>query len=245
MNNNLPQYIPKVFISYKREDEAHNAWVEKLASNLMSNGVETSLDVWSVRLGESFTEYMTSMIGKADIVLFIMTKNSVAVVESVNQGAVKFEMQLAMSRKLAGEQLRVIGIYKDGGKVSSYLRDHRYADFRDNSKYNANLKLLIDDLLDRRDIPKVENLPNLRTLSERHIEVLRTLTSLFGTNLFSKSDMDRNIDTHERFTKVFNDLLRKEFISSTLKKGKRLYYNVPSRTIKSLQKAESSQSPDG
>jgi len=245
MNNNLPEFIPKVFISYKWEDDSHNNWVLKFATDLRGAGLDVKLDRWEVRLGDSFTEYMTSMIGEADIVLFIMTKDSVAAVESVDQGAVKFEMQLAVSRKLAGGQLRVIGIYKEGDKVASYLRDQRYADFRDDSKYDTNLKLLTDDLLDRRDIPKVDILPNLRKLSKRHIEALRTLASQFSDNLFSGPDMDRKIDTHERFRTVFNELLKKGLIHSSFKKGKGLYYNVPSGTIEALQKAEQAHSPDG
>ena len=243
MNNNFPEYIPKVFISYKWGDDSHNNWVVKFATDLRGAGLDVKLDRWEVRLGDSFTEYMTSKIGEADIVLFIMTKNSVAAVESVSQGAVKFEMQLAVSRRLAGEQLRVIGVYKEGDKVASYLRDHRYADFRDDSKYDTNLKLLIDDLLNRNKIPNVEILPDLRALSDRHIEVLRTLTSLFGNNSFSRSDIDKNIDTHERFKEVFHNLLVQNFVCYT-RKNYEWIYNVPSRTIEALKKAVLSQSPD-
>jgi CheY-like chemotaxis protein len=140
---------PKVFISYKWEDDAHNNWVMKLAVELRSAGIEAIFDRWEVRLGDSFTDYMTSKINEADVVLFVMTTASVAAVEAGGGegGAVKFEMQLATSRRTAGANLRIIPIYREGDKTAAHVRDHRYVDFRDDSKCEQNLQLLIDDLL--------------------------------------------------------------------------------------------------
>ena len=99
---------PKVFISYKWEDDADNLWVEKFATDLRSNGIEAVLDRWEVRLGDSFTDYMTSRIHQAEVVLFIITTESVSAVEAPKGkgGAVKFEMQMATARRTAGEQWR-------------------------------------------------------------------------------------------------------------------------------------------
>lgn len=146
----------KVFISYKWEDSKHNAWVEKLSADLRKYGIETYLDKWSVRYGDSFTEYMTSMIGKADIVLFIMTTKSVEAVESSENGGVKFELQVTISRIIAGDRIRLIPIYREGSKIASYLRDRRYAEFRDNSLYGSSLKDLVDDILEKKEIPPVK-----------------------------------------------------------------------------------------
>jgi transcription antitermination factor NusA-like protein len=147
----------KVFVSYKWEDAAHNEWVETLARNLRRNGIEAILDRWEVRLGDSFTDYMTSRIGSADVILFIITTRSVAVVEAPPSegGALKFEMQMATARRTAGENMRLIGIYREGLRPPAHLRDHRYADFRDDSRYAENLRDLIDDLYERRGAPPV------------------------------------------------------------------------------------------
>lgn len=141
--------VPKVFISYKWEDDEHNDWVMKLAVELRSAGIEALLDRWEVRLGDSFTDYMTSKITEADVILFIMTTASVAAIEASGGkgGAVKFEMQLATSRRMAGENLRIIPIYREGSKTAAHVRDHRYADFRDDTKYDHVLQSLVDDLL--------------------------------------------------------------------------------------------------
>lgn len=148
----------KVFISYKWEDTAHNQWVKKLAQDLRNAGIEAILDKWEVRFGDSFTDYMTSKIGSADVVLFVITTNSVEAVESPKPhgGAVKFEMQMATARRTAGEDLRLIGIYREGTKTPAHLRDHRYADFRDDAHYNEELQELIDDLSGKNIIPPVQ-----------------------------------------------------------------------------------------
>jgi len=138
-----------VFISYKWEDDAHNEWVKKLATDLRRAGIEAILDQWEVRLGDSFTDYMTSRISKADVFLFIMTTKSVEAVENASRhgGAVKFEMQMATARRTAGEAMRLIPIYREGKKAAAHVRDHRYLDFRDDSRYAMNIRSLVNDLL--------------------------------------------------------------------------------------------------
>jgi hypothetical protein len=183
-----------VFISYKWEDDAHNKWVEKFATDLRAAGFDAILDRWEVRLGDSFTEYMTSKINEADVVLFIMTTASVAAAEAPKGegGAVKFEIQMATSRKIAGEKMRLIGIYREGNQRVAYLRDHRYADFRDDAKYQENLQELIDDLSGKDKRPPLQiriesdygpqpipiQIPSLpQELDRREMSVLRAIYS--------------------------------------------------------------------
>lgn len=151
----MSQSPPKVFISYKWEDEAHNEWVKQLATDLRAAGIDAILDRWEVRLGDSFTDYMTAKIKVADAVLFIITTRSVAAAEAPTGegGAVKFEVQMATSRRIAGESMRLIGILREGKTPPAHLRDHRYADFRNDSDYKLRLNELIDDLLGKDNRP--------------------------------------------------------------------------------------------
>jgi DNA-binding response OmpR family regulator len=144
---------PRVFISYKWQSDDHNEWVMKLALGLRTAGLNVSLDQWGVRFGDSFIDYMTSKIREADVVLFIMTTASVMAVEAGDGkgGGVKFEIKLALSRKIAGENVRIIPIYREGDEAASYIKDHRYADFRDDSRFQSELQRLIWDL--RGDTP--------------------------------------------------------------------------------------------
>jgi len=160
---------PTVFISYKREDDKRNKWVAKLATDLRKAGIDATLDVWEVRLGESFTDYMALKINHADAVLFIITRASVEAVESRKPGgALKFELQMAIARIIAGEPFRLIGIYREGPAPPIHLRDKRYADFRDDSKYDQRLTELVEDLLGKTGPPALTTRVSLlhRELSE-------------------------------------------------------------------------------
>ncbi len=147
----------RVFISYKWEDEGHNLWVERLARDLRSSGIDALLDKWEVKFGESFSEYMTRSISEVDAVLFVMTPLSIKAAESPSPqgGAVKFEVQLATARKIAREQFRFIGILRKGKRAANQMRDFRYADFRDDGKYTEMLEMLVRDLLSVSDKPSL------------------------------------------------------------------------------------------
>jgi hypothetical protein len=147
MRNESKNSPLRIFISYKNEHEDHNRWVCGLASDLERAGFEVRLDEWDVRLGDSFTDYMTRGIRDADVVLFVITEASLKSVESNGPGgAVKFELQMATARRTAGENLRIIGIYRSGASPPIHLRDNRYADFRDDESYVHSLLTLIQEL---------------------------------------------------------------------------------------------------
>ncbi len=148
---------PKVFISYKWQDEEHNVWVERLYKDLRAKyGVDAQLDRYEVDFGESFGDYMTSRIDReCDAMLFVITPAAVQAVDKSLSGGVHFEMQLANARRSREQDFRIIGIYREGNENTAYLRDHRYADFRDDSLYEQNLKELADSLWRRRSKPKL------------------------------------------------------------------------------------------
>jgi nucleoside phosphorylase len=145
------------FISYKWESDDHVAWVRQFATDLRINGIETILDQWEVRLGGSFTDYMQKHVNAANVILFVITPGAVkaAEAEEGKGGALKFEVQMANARRIK-DGTRIIGIYRAGERPPNYLRDHRYADFRDDAKYGASLRELVDDLFGRRGPPPVK-----------------------------------------------------------------------------------------
>jgi len=161
-----------VFISYKREDAIHDGWVERFATDLRGAGIDAVLDIWEVRLGESFTDYMALRINDADAVLFIITRASVAAVESPHHGALKFELQMANARLISGELFRLIGIYREGPNPPIHIRDNRYADFRDDSKYAEALTTLVADLLGKTGPPPLTTRVSLLHRDLAEIEAL-------------------------------------------------------------------------
>lgn len=159
----MKKQSPKVFISYKWEDADHNLWVEKLARDLRIRDIDAILDKWEVKLGESFSDYMTESISMCDAFLFIMTPKSIDAVEgNKTGGAVRFEVQIATARKIAGENFRFIGILRKGDKIATHLRDSRYIDFRSDSNYPQVLSNLVEDI---RGITRKPELPKKQNIS--------------------------------------------------------------------------------
>jgi len=48
------QLSPKAFISYSWDSDEHKAWVLQLATRLVNNGVDVTLDRWDIHLGVTF-----------------------------------------------------------------------------------------------------------------------------------------------------------------------------------------------
>jgi hypothetical protein len=92
---------PRLFISYSWDDEAHKEWVRELAFRLQTNGVQTRLDQWFVRPGDSFTEFMEQEVSSADVVLVVCTPNY-ARKSNERQGGVGYEGQIISSRIFSG-----------------------------------------------------------------------------------------------------------------------------------------------
>lgn len=146
---------PKVFISYKWQDDARDAWVDRLYTDLRKKySVDAQLDKYEVDFGESFGDYMTGRIDReCDAMLFVITPAAVEAVDQSQSGGVHFEMQIANARRIREPGFRIIGIYREGDENTRYLRDHRYIDFRDDNRYERNLKSLADSLWERRSKP--------------------------------------------------------------------------------------------
>jgi hypothetical protein len=154
----------KVFISYKWEGAIQNRWTERFATDLRHAGINAILDRWEVKLGDSFTGYMTSKIAESDVILFIVTTKAVEAIENAQDGsgALKFEIQLATARRIAGENVRIIPIYREGHRLPAYVKDHRYADFRNDSEYQESLNSLLQDLRGEVQSPPVRNYDDLQ-----------------------------------------------------------------------------------
>lgn len=66
--------VPKVFISYSRENEEHSDWVKSLADKLLADGIEAIIDSYDVRPGDRLPKFMESSIRDSDYVIIICTE---------------------------------------------------------------------------------------------------------------------------------------------------------------------------
>ena len=168
ITNENKMMTPVAFISYKWESDNHVAWVETFARDLRRRGIDAMLDKWEVGLGQSFSDYMTSAITLCNAFLFVITKNSVESVEGKPEegGAIRFEVQLATARKVSGDRFRFIGILREGNRPPTHFSDTRYADFRDDSRYQYELAMLVADLKERREKPELPKTLDLSLIAE-------------------------------------------------------------------------------
>ncbi|NKL98674.1 toll/interleukin-1 receptor domain-containing protein [Rhizobium leguminosarum] len=65
--------MPTAFVSYSRDSAEHSTWVERLATRLRGDGIESTLDNWSLAPGESLTLFMESLV-RHDFVICVCTR---------------------------------------------------------------------------------------------------------------------------------------------------------------------------
>src|SRR5260221_12606987 len=76
--------IPKAFISYSHDSQAHKKWVLELATRLRNTGIDAILDQSELGPGDDLPHFMERHLASADRVLMICTDQYV---EKANAGA--------------------------------------------------------------------------------------------------------------------------------------------------------------
>ena len=142
------QCPPRVYIAYKWQDPARNRWVNKLYVDLRTkHGIDAILDTYEVAYGESFGDYMTEQISRCcDALLLVITPKAVEAIDWLKKGALHFETQLALTRKLEEPEFRFIPVLRAGNELTAYVKPYRYIDFRDDDEYDEQLKRLAASL---------------------------------------------------------------------------------------------------
>src|SRR5262245_43784133 len=65
--------VPKAFISYSWDDDAHKEWVRQLAIRLRADGVDATLDRWHAAPGDQIAAFMERAVRDNDFVIAICT----------------------------------------------------------------------------------------------------------------------------------------------------------------------------
>ena len=136
---------PSCFLSYSWESDEHVEWVAKLAADLQSEmGVSVVLDSWSLRPGDSITQFMERAVEDCDFVAMVLTP-SYANRVSTREGGVGYEGGLVTGDMLAGrDPRRSVPILRGdaGDSVPAFLKGKMYIDFRDEYSYEHALEEL-------------------------------------------------------------------------------------------------------
>jgi hypothetical protein len=110
-----------IFISYSSKD---SEFAEKLAFELVKNGIKVWIDKWALKAGDSLIDRIQSAIGDSAFLLIILSKNSVA------SEWCKKELNSALVRELEEKKVVVIPVVMEECQVPLFLREKLYANFK-------------------------------------------------------------------------------------------------------------------
>ncbi len=143
---------PSVFISYSYDEEAHKAFVVKVAEDLGIGRVGVVLDRWDLELGEDIAQFMEQGISRADFFLAMCTPKYAQRFDSRDGGAGQEGAMISASVLEGSKKDRVIPALCRGDRESSIpkqLKGRRYLDFREANKYSHCMAELLGRLHSR------------------------------------------------------------------------------------------------
>ena len=150
---------PKVFISYSHDSPEHKHWVSELAAQLRRNGIDAILDQWDLGPGDDITLFMEHGIKDSDRVLVICTDKYVSKANA-NEGGVGYERMIVnaeLVQNLGTDKfIPIIRQASGKEKTPTFLGTRVYADFTDNSQFDAECEKLIREI---HEMPIVQKPP--------------------------------------------------------------------------------------
>ena len=117
-----PNKIPKVFISYSRDD---SIFAEKLAGQLRGDGVSVWFDRWQIHVGDSIVHKIQDGLSSSDFLLILLSPSSTAS-KWVGQ-----ELSAATIRNIESEGVFVLPVLIKDCRLPPFLSDRKSADFTD------------------------------------------------------------------------------------------------------------------
>jgi TIR domain len=128
---------PSVFLSHSSKDKP---FVRALARKLEPYRIRVWLDAAELNIGDSLIEKISSVIDEVDLVLAVISENSVA------SSWVREELRLAMSDQIAGRRVKILPIRKDNAPVPRFLRGRLYGDFTNPYRRQKGLEPLVQSI---------------------------------------------------------------------------------------------------
>ncbi len=118
--------MPSIFLSHTSIDKP---FVEKLAVDLKSIGIEVWYDKWEIKIGDSLTRKIEHGIQECEYLAIVLSP------EAVRSEWVKNELGAAWAKQMRTKRIVVLPILYRDCEIPPFLEDRRYADFR--SDYNS------------------------------------------------------------------------------------------------------------
>jgi hypothetical protein len=125
-----------LFLAHSSADKD---FVRTLATRLRALGIRVWIDEAEIQVGDSLIDRIESGIDEMDYIGVVLSP------ESVNSRWVREELKMAMIKQLQDGEIAVLPILLRATDIPGFLREKRYADFRDGRMFDN----AVSDLLDR------------------------------------------------------------------------------------------------
>ncbi|WP_318448913.1 toll/interleukin-1 receptor domain-containing protein [Photobacterium leiognathi] len=218
--------VPKVFISYSHDDQAHKKWVLDLALRLRNAGVDAILDQFRVGLGDDLGSFMEKSVAESDRIIMVCTDTYVAKAND-GLGGVGYEKMIITSEYMNQIQTKkVIPLIRQNGthNVPVFLKSRLHINFSREDEF----ELQFDNLL--REIhgsplfkePPVGNNPfesviekPAESVTDKKKELLRIWADYYndGNEFLSVYDIQHLLSCSRIFAEIYiNELLGDHYI---------------------------------
>ncbi|NMM40496.1 toll/interleukin-1 receptor domain-containing protein [Pseudoalteromonas arctica] len=222
--------VPKVFISYSHDTQAHKKWVLELAQRLRNSGVDAVLDQFRVGLGDDLGGFMERSVAESDRIIMVCTDNYVTKANS-GLGGVGYEKMIMTAEYMTNiDNNKVIPLIRQNGthNVPTFLQTRLHINFSREDEY----ELQFDNLL--REIhqaplfkePPVGNNPfesviekPAESVTDKKMELLKEMVTFYnqGTTRFHFDDLQRLLGSSKIFAEIYiDDLVESEYIQRML-----------------------------
>ena len=152
----------RVFISYSWEDEEHIKWTKKLANCLIENGIDTHIDQYDLELGDRLPQFMEQEITNADYVLIICTPSYKEKANNRKSGVGGEGHIIAGELFQNQNEKKFIPIIRKGQIEEcfpTYLLGKLGINFKNDDKFEENLKDLLATIYGQKSKPKLGVMP--------------------------------------------------------------------------------------
>ncbi|WP_352284001.1 toll/interleukin-1 receptor domain-containing protein [Pseudoalteromonas sp. Q18-MNA-CIBAN-0097] len=231
--------VPRVFISYSHDTQAHKKWVLELAQRLRNAGVDAILDQFRVGLGDDLGGFMEKSVAESDRIIMVCTDNYVTKANS-GLGGVGYEKMIMTAEYMTNiDSNKVIPLIRQNGThdTPTFVQTRAHINFSREDEY----ELQFDNLL--REIhqaplfkePPVGNNPfesvvekPAESVSDKKMELLRWWVSSYnqGDGFATSDDIQHQLACSRIFTELYiSELLRDKFIKRGVVRAKTINYN--------------------
>jgi hypothetical protein len=123
------------FLSYNNKDKV---WVEKLAEDLIQNGIKIWFDKWAIYPGDSIPRKIQEGFDRSNFFIIVLSKNA------LESKWVENEIDIANYSRISGN-MRIIPILKESCNIPTLLQHIKHVNF-EKQQYPSALRELINTI---------------------------------------------------------------------------------------------------